>query len=59
MEKKTTEHKKPSLLQAVSCLLFLFVCIIVGSMVFGIKIQPLLLVSAAYAAFMGLYLGYS
>lgn len=59
MEKKITEHRKPSLLQAVSCLLFLFGSIIVGSMVFSIKIQPLLLLSAAYAAIMGLSLGYS
>lgn len=58
MKEKTKEKKKPSLLQALSCLLFLFGSILIGTS-FGIKVQPLLLLSAAYAALMAVYLGYS
>lgn len=53
------EKRKPSLLQAISCLLFLFGVILVGTTLFDIKIQPLLLIAAAYATIMGLRLGYT
>lgn len=59
MENKNKEKKKPSLLQALSCLIFLFASILIGTTFFGISIQPLLLLSAAYAAIMGVYLGYT
>lgn len=58
MGEKNKEKKKPSLLQASSCLLFLFGSILIGTS-FGIKVQPLLLLSAAYAAIMAVHLGYS
>lgn len=53
------EKRKPNFLQAISCILFLFISILVGNGFFHISIQPLLLLSAAYAAVMGLYLGYT
>ncbi len=58
MEECTPKKRKPSLWQALSCLIFLFGSILIGTSL-GIKIQPLLLLSAVYAALMGLYLGYS
>ncbi|WP_313524138.1 Na+/H+ antiporter NhaC [Anaerotignum sp.] len=53
------EKKKPSFLQSISCIIFLFAVILVGTTLFNIKIQPLLLIAAAYATIMGLTLGYS
>lgn len=53
------EKKRPNLAQSISCILFLFVSILVGTTFFNIAIQPLLILSAAYAAVLGLYLGYS
>lgn len=53
------EKKRPTLAQSISCILFLFGSILVGTTVFDITIQPLLLISAAYAVVLGLYLGYS
>ena len=51
--------RKPRFAEAISCILFLFLAILIGNGIFKIKIQPLLLLSAAYAAVMGLRLGYT
>lgn len=51
--------RRPTIWEAVSCLLVMGVVIGVGFGVFGIGIQILLLVSAAYAAFIGWRVGLS
>lgn len=53
------DKKKPSFMQSISCIVFLFATILVGITFFDIKIQPLLLIAAAYTAIMGLTLGYT
>lgn len=53
------EKRKPSFIQAISCILILFVIILIGNGILGIQIQPLLLISAACVAMLGLKLGYT
>lgn len=49
--------RKPTFLEAISTLLFLMVAVGVGFAYFEIPIQPLLILAAAYAAFIALRVG--
>ncbi len=49
--------RKPTLLESVSCLVFMAVAVGVGFGYFKIGIQPLLILSAVYAAFIGKRVG--
>lgn len=51
--------RKPSFRQALSCILFMFAAIGIGKGIFKLGIQPLLILSAAYAAILGKRLGYT
>lgn len=51
--------KKPTLLQAISALVFMFLSIAIGNGVLNIGVQQLLILSAAYVACLGVHLGYS
>lgn len=51
--------QKATFAQALSCIIFMFLVVGIGSFVFKISIQPLLLIAAAYAAFIAHRLGYS
>ena len=42
--------RKPTLLEAASTIIVMMILVIVGFVVFGIPVQPLLILSAAYAA---------
>lgn len=52
-----TTKRKPTLLEAISGFLFMAVVIGVGFGIYGISIQILLIVAAAYAAWIGLRVG--
>ncbi|BES64273.1 Na+/H+ antiporter NhaC [Gottschalkiaceae bacterium SANA] len=51
--------KKPSFGLALSCIVVMFATIGIGKGVFNIGIQPLLIISAVYAAIIGIRLGYT
>lgn len=51
--------RKPTLFESISCFVFLAVVVGVGFAVFEIPVQPLLLVAAAYAAFIAMRVGLS
>lgn len=50
-------NRKPTLFESISCFIFLGVVVGIGFGVFDIPVQPLLLISAAYAAFIALRVG--
>lgn len=51
--------RKPTFLEAVSCFVVLLLVTGVGKGIFQLAVQPLLLVAATYAAFLGKRLGYT
>lgn len=51
--------KKPSFKLALSCILFMFISILIGNGIFKIGVQQLLILSAVYAGIVGTTLGYS
>ncbi len=51
--------KKPTFGLALSCILVMFATIGIGKGIFNIGIQPLLIISAVYAAIVGIRLGYT
>lgn len=59
MKKGITMKKKPSFGLALSCILFMFLAILIGNGIFKIGVQQLLILSAVYAGFVGLKLGYT
>lgn len=50
-------ERKPTFIESVSCFIFLAVAVGVGFGYFSIPIQPLLILSAAYAAFIAMRVG--
>ncbi|MGN0361793.1 MAG: Na+/H+ antiporter NhaC [Bilifractor sp.] len=58
-EMKEKEKKKPSFLLALLPLLFMFVVLYVGLVIFDVDIKVLLLICAAFTVLICLYLGYS
>lgn len=56
---KTKEKRAPTFLEAAIPLLFLLVVLVVGRAILGYRIEFLLSLSAAFAAFIGFRLGYT
>lgn len=59
MSKKATERKRPTVLQALAPILFMIVLLSVGYGYFKMKIEPLMVISAFFAAMIALKLGYT
>lgn len=51
--------KRPTFLQAISCIIFMVAVIAIGNGIFKMPVQPLLIFCAAYAAILGIRLGYT
>lgn len=58
-EKRIKEIKKPSLLVAILPLIFMFITLVTGLMVFKVDIKILLLLCAAFTICIALYLGHT
>lgn len=59
MSKESTIKKKPTLVQALTPIIFMVVALTIGYGVFKIRIEPIMIISAFLAAIIALRLGYT